>query len=749
MNMALNSSAGLTPVLFGLAGILLALRYLKDQSDFSQGISAVFYGFLCVFAAKLLIFAIPVFDEGSYYFVTLSLRLVSAVCLIAGALMIKGMKKLNGTVLIAAALCTVGWSWYVVGVLRDMNMLTLSFAVSTAGYGALAASLWNKKSLKTSLGFVLTGWMLIFIALFNLLDLFAWGRNLISPMLETFLYIGVTCGLILISNNLLAHRFGELVQEAEESKNRLRLMIQKSPSPIIISRLKDDRLMLINDKAGALFGLDVKHPGNFKTVDYLADPSSRRELLAKLEKKPVVDDFEILVKPRKGEPFWLLLSVRVIDFEYEIALYMAFQDITGRKKKEMKLFDQATRDPLTNCYNRRQFEELAMKEVQRSRRYQHPFCLFMIDADHFKNVNDTHGHAVGDLVLQALANCCRMTLRESDIVARFGGEEFVILLPEVSLENAHRVAERLRINISKIVVKNEQNEDVRFTVSIGLVSSEVTDNVEEMLKMADEALYVAKENGRNRVIIRRENGADKDTVAPVDDEIKKALEAPLYYFTPSSVPAPAPAASSAPVSPIPDDALPTAYAGQSGGTYLDDDAPLDDDDDEPAPKKGKMSAGVSLDDLYDDDLPDETPSRPASQSSASDPFGHEHEPAPLGMPDVSGETEPDLPDDDDDNPFGYAGAADKPHIVEEEDELPDDDDVVEPVNGVLDDELPDEDLPADDISEPVPPPPPPPPVKKMIKKIPAGSIRKVPVAGRVKVPKMPAGGVVPPKPPVS
>ena len=78
----------------------------------------------------------------------------------------------------------------------------------------------------------------------------------------------------------------------------------------------------------------------------------------------------------------------------------------------------------------------------------------MIDADHFKNVNDTHGHAVGDLVLQALADCCRRTLRESDIVARFGGEEFVILLPEATVENAHRVAERLRIKISKLVVKN-------------------------------------------------------------------------------------------------------------------------------------------------------------------------------------------------------------------------------------------------------------------------------------------------------
>ena len=283
-----------------------------------------------------------------------------------------------------------------------------------------------------------------------------------------------------------------------------------------------------------MFGLDVKHPGNFKTVDYFADPSNRTELLAKLEKHPVVDDFEFLVKPLEGEPFWLLLSARVIDFEYEIALYMAFQNITDRKKKELQLFDQATRDPLTKCYNRRQFDELAKNEIQRSRRYNHPFCLFMIDADHFKNVNDTHGHAVGDLVLQALADCCRRTLRESDIIARFGGEEFVILLPEVTIENAHRVTERLRIKISKLVVKNELDQDVRFTVSIGLVSSTVTDDIPEMLKMADEALYVAKENGRNRVVVYEADGPNKDLPVPESEEIEKAKEEPLYYFRPSS-----------------------------------------------------------------------------------------------------------------------------------------------------------------------------------------------------------------------
>ena len=597
METALTSTAGLIPMLLSLVGVLVTLQYLKGMADFSAAIRFIFWGFAFIFAAKLLIFAARFMPQGYYYFCSLFFHLCSAVFLTAGSLSIKGVKFFNKTVIISACLLAAVWSWYVVIITRDANTLTLSLAASTAGYAFLAASLWRRKTLRNSIGFVITGWFSIFLVLYNLLSLMSWGQSLLSPAFETFLYIAIMCGWILISNNMMAHQFDALEQVAEESKERLRLMIQMSPFPIIISRLKDDQLMLINNKAGALFGLDVKHPGNFKTVDYFAEPSKRTELLAKLEKHPVVDDFEFLVKPRKGEPFWLLLSARVIDFEYEIALYMAFQDITDRKKKEMQLFDQATKDPLTKCYNRRQFEELAKNEIQRSRRYNHPFCLFMIDADHFKNVNDTHGHAVGDLVLQALADCCRRTLRESDIVARFGGEEFVILLPEASIENAFRVAERLRIKISKLVVKNEQNQDVQFTVSIGLVSSTVTDDIPEMLKMADESLYVAKENGRNQVVVYENDGPNKDLPRPEGEDIDKAKAEPLYYFKPTGTPA---------VKNQSDEPVETGVVGLSGAAGADEIEPsLDEDNDEeiqPAPQ----AHGVSLSSLYDDEDGDDT-----------------------------------------------------------------------------------------------------------------------------------------------
>lgn len=683
METTVTSTAGLIPVSLSLVGLLAALQYLKGMTDYAAAVRLVFFGFAFLFVAKVLALAASLMPTDYYYAAKLTLCLWSAIFLAAGGLKIKGVKLFNFTVTLSSCLLAAVWSWYVVIVMHDADTLTLSFALSTAGYGVLAASLWRRKALRNSIGFVITGWFCVFLLLYKLLALMSWGQSLLSPSFETFLFIAIMCGFILISNNLMAHQFDTLEQAAEESKERLRLMIQMSPFPIIISRLKDDQLMLINNKAGDLFGLDVKHPGRFKTVDYFADPSKRTELLAKLEKNPVVDDFEFLVKPRKGNPFWLLLSARVIDFEYEIALYMAFQDITDRKKKEMQLFDQATRDPLTKCYNRRQFEELAKKEVQRSRRYNHPFCLFMIDADHFKNVNDTHGHAVGDLVLQALADCCRRTLRESDIIARFGGEEFVILLPEATIENGFRVAERLRIKISKLVVKNEQNEDVRFTVSIGLVSSTVTDDVAEMLKMSDESLYVAKENGRNQVVVYESDGPNKDLPKPDGEDIEKIKNEPPYYFTPDKAipvdrqgadaqPLPAaPVVSPAPVPPPAVDEDDASYGGEEEyAGYEDAETPeIPDAATEYEPESEYETA-------YDDDAPDDF----ATEERAEQDFAPIPEPPSgetadfAGEDDAGGYDEPSPSENADAAEYEPAPESDDAEIETAEPELPPDDD---------------------------------------------------------------------------
>lgn len=163
-----------------------------------------------------------------------------------------------------------------------------------------------------------------------------------------------------------------------------------------------------------------------------------------------------------------------------------------------KLAALAATDALTTAYNRRHFMELANDEFARSLRYGRQLSVIAIDIDHFKHINDRFGHDAGDKVLVKLTDTARETLRPSDIFARFGGEEFCILLPETGLEEAMLVAERLQSAISQQYVASEQGQHINFCVSMGIAALCDDDaNTEYVLKRADRALYAAKDAGRN------------------------------------------------------------------------------------------------------------------------------------------------------------------------------------------------------------------------------------------------------------
>lgn len=170
-----------------------------------------------------------------------------------------------------------------------------------------------------------------------------------------------------------------------------------------------------------------------------------------------------------------------------------------------RLFNQvqelATLDALTGVANRRHFFDLARREVERAERYHHPLSLLMIDVDYFKQFNDTYGHIAGDQALRAIAARLRDNLRENDVSGRFGGEEFLVLLPETESEQALQVAERLRGAIGARPITTDEGE-VGVTVSIGVASCGGAGqrlSVEQLLKLADDALYVAKRRGRNQI----------------------------------------------------------------------------------------------------------------------------------------------------------------------------------------------------------------------------------------------------------
>jgi diguanylate cyclase (GGDEF)-like protein len=176
--------------------------------------------------------------------------------------------------------------------------------------------------------------------------------------------------------------------------------------------------------------------------------------------------------------------------------------ISELEETKQQLKEQANRDYLTGLYNRRYFNEIAQDFIHISKRERKPFSVIMLDIDKFKKINDTYGHSIGDDVLKALSNIIQKTVRKSDIVSRYGGEEFALLLPFTDKQGAQRIAEKIRINVedTKIVLHN--SKIVQFTVSLGVDCIEMQDeNIEESLDRADSALYNAKESGRNKVIV--------------------------------------------------------------------------------------------------------------------------------------------------------------------------------------------------------------------------------------------------------
>ena len=324
--------------------------------------------------------------------------------------------------------------------------------------------------------------------------------NYRSWMIECCLYIALVWSIYRTTMRQLKQEIRNMVVELKSAQAKIPMFIQSSPFPVMISALKDDHLILANPKACELFNIDKDNMKQFRTEQYYVDSNVHNELIQRLSDTPVVENFQALLrKANSNETFWLEISARIIDYDNEVALYSSFKDITEQKKRERDLFAKAVLDPLTGCYNRRQFQELATRQIRAASRYKTPFCIIMMDIDHFKNVNDTYGHAFGDEVLKTLARVCKATVRDTDIFARYGGEEFICMFTETDISQGKLVAERVRANIEKTTVRQPSGDAFNFTVSIGIADSTASGELDGLIKCADSALYAAKENGRNQV----------------------------------------------------------------------------------------------------------------------------------------------------------------------------------------------------------------------------------------------------------
>lgn len=180
--------------------------------------------------------------------------------------------------------------------------------------------------------------------------------------------------------------------------------------------------------------------------------------------------------------------------------------ISERFKAERRLLELATTDPLTGLYNRRHFFDLAKHEIARTQRYHRPLSCIMLDIDNFKGINDSYGHLIGDLVIKNMVQRCQQAIREVDIFARYGGDEFILLLPEADQKRAKQLAQRLTKAFYNTPLKIKERE-INISISLGLASmkSDQDLSLDILLTRADEALYKAKRSGKNQIAIWRKH----------------------------------------------------------------------------------------------------------------------------------------------------------------------------------------------------------------------------------------------------
>ncbi len=206
------------------------------------------------------------------------------------------------------------------------------------------------------------------------------------------------------------------------------------------------------------------------------------------------------VEEQDGEKHYYSIRKNVISQTRQFlgGIIYIVADITEEKKLEAKLHAMATTDPLTGLKNRRNLLEIGEKEIKHSVRYKRDLSVLFFDIDHFKKINDSWGHSAGDRVLIEIAQICKKQIRESDTIGRYGGEEFVILLPEIPYNSAIRVAEKIRSSIADKPILFEQQE-INVTASFGVAAFNGDETLYELFNRADQLLYKAKDEGRNLV----------------------------------------------------------------------------------------------------------------------------------------------------------------------------------------------------------------------------------------------------------
>jgi len=289
----------------------------------------------------------------------------------------------------------------------------------------------------------------------------------------------------------------EMLLRAREQ--RMRSMLEASPCALGLIEHGPDRIRYGTPDLAALFGMPLPELAGVAVADLFVRPEEWHALSRALHEAGTLREMEHALRCADGVERWVVVSATLLDGGEDVLL--SLMDVTARHARETRLSEQASTDALTGLANRRRFFERGSELFELARRHQRPMSLLMLDLDHFKQVNDTFGHAVGDEVLVRVARLLETSRRQGDLPARLGGEEFVVLLPETGLARAIEAAERIREGVENAPLTLEDGTLVPVTISVGVAELRAADaELHLLLIAADAALYRAKDAGRNRVM---------------------------------------------------------------------------------------------------------------------------------------------------------------------------------------------------------------------------------------------------------
>lgn len=312
---------------------------------------------------------------------------------------------------------------------------------------------------------------------------------------------GEICGYIAIKNNITRRKEAERVsQELRELQGKMERMAKIGCFSINLKSNEEtwsEGVYLITDLEIPKGERPPVKGINFYTDD--SKPMLRNAVkAAKLYGIPY--SLKLQIVTTKGDKKWVRTSGETI-LENGIPVTVAgfIQDVTEQVRLEEELMTLGIIDDLTGLYNKRHFKEQLAIEIDRVPRYEKPLSMIFLDVDHFKVVNDTHGHLYGDEVLVRLAQVLKRCVRATDLIHRNGGDEFTVLLPSADLAAAIRVAEKILAEFNQEEFKTPSGEIIHLTLSLGVVEHLPKEGLDSLVRRADDNMYTAKNGGRGRV----------------------------------------------------------------------------------------------------------------------------------------------------------------------------------------------------------------------------------------------------------